>query len=607
MSRQPLPEEVRKWIGWQLFEHVPSNIVVINRDFEVVAANSNFTSVFGKAHGKHCYEVYKKRNEVCEQCMAARTFEDGEARVTNEDGIDRQGNPAYYVVHNVPVRNGSNEITHVIEMSYDVTDTKSLQRQYNVLFERVPCYVAVLNRDLRIVRANEMLRNTFGETKGQLCYQVYKHRLQECEDCPALKTFSGGGSYTTRQVGINKKGEITHYISVTAPLARTGSEIHHVVEMSIDVTESHKLSQELLKESSFRHELTENAMDALVGIDPSGFISIFNPAAEKLFKMSAIDVIGKKSAWDILPEEFHLLFHQAGSTLDLPDTVVRDAGGEEIPVRFSGTVLGDGEAVIGAAAFLQDLRAFKKLEREKMASERLAVVGQTVTQLSHGMKNILTGVQGGLYGIKAGIKRNDSERLSVGWDRLERNVGRLNELVRGFLNFTKEHVPEVKTTDLNRLAEEVFALYRDAAEKEGVELRLDSETGVGTANVDPDDIHTCLVNLVSNAIDACREKETDRTDMSVTIRLKEENGVIIFEVADTGCGMNEATKNKVFTTFFTTKGLQGNGLGLLVTRKLVHAHHGRVDVESTPGEGSLFRIELPRDDLPVPPSNNDAG
>lgn len=593
--RKDLPEEVSTWIGKQLFEHVPSNIVVIDHGFNVVLANGNFTRVFGEATGKRCYEVFKKRESACETCMAAETFEDGEPRVYNEYGVDRKGRPAYYVVHNVPIRDDDGNIAYVIEMSYDVTDTESLQRQYNILFERVPCYVAVLDRDLKIVRANEMLRSTFGESKGLHCFRVYKQRQERCEDCPALKTFADGGSYTRKQVGIDKTGCLAHYVVSTSPISKAGGEVQHVIEMSIDVTETQKLAQDLLKESYFRHQITENAFDALVGADSGGVVNIFNPSAERLFKASAQDVIGRRSAWEYLPEEFRRLFERKGRTMVLPETSVSNSAGEEIPVRFSGAVLGKGTDTIGAAAFLQDLREYKRLEREKLTNERLAVVGQTVAQLSHGMKNILTGMQGGLYGIKAGIKRDDRKRLEVGWERLERNVARINGLVRGFLGYTKEHVPEMEPTDLNTVAEEVHALYADTARAAGVKLMLEKAPGMGPILVDPKDMHTCLANFVSNAIDACKEKgRRDGGDLSVTIRLAEKEDAVTLEVADTGCGMDEDTKNKVFNTFFTTKGLEGTGLGLLVTRKLILANGGETSFDSTPEEGSVFRIELRR-------------
>lgn len=599
MIRENLPEEVGSWLGKQLFEHVPSSIVVINRDFEVVVANENFTGVFGEISGKHCYEVFKKGNTVCEHCMAAQTFEDGQARVSNEYGIDRNGQPAFYVVHNFPIYNGSDEIAYVVEMSYDVTDTKSLQRQYNILFERVPCYIAVLNRDLKVVRANEKLRNTFGDARGQYCYSVYKQRHSRCEDCPAMKTFADGGTYTQEQVGIDKSGQLTNYIVSTSPLSKSGDEVNHVIEISIDVTETYKLTKDLLKESYFRHQLTENTMDALVGADASGVVNIFNPAAEELFKASAEDIIGRRKAWEFVPEDFRSAFRQGKKSVFLPETTIQDSEGESIPVRFSGTVLGEGAHFIGGAAFLQDLRAFKKLEKEKLTNERLAVVGQTVAQLSHGMKNILTGVQGGLYGIRVGVKRNDTKRLMVGQERLERNVARITELVRGFLNYTKEHIPQVEPTDLNRIAEEVVTLYQDTAKDENIEINLERAPGIELANVDPEDMHTCLANLVSNAIDACKEKETDNGELSVTVRVLEKDDVITLEVTDTGCGMDEQTKKKIYSTFFTTKGLEGTGLGLLVTSKLVRAHGGEVSVDSVLEQGSVFRIELRRDKLPA--------
>ena len=118
--------------------------------------------------------------------MAVRTFEDGKPRINDEVGFDANGRPAHYVVHIAPVFDEDGRVVYVIEMSYDVTENKSLQREYNILFERVPCYVSVINRDLQIVKANELLRDTFGDTLGEHCYEVYKDRTEQCPDCPAL-------------------------------------------------------------------------------------------------------------------------------------------------------------------------------------------------------------------------------------------------------------------------------------------------------------------------------------------------------------------------------------------------------------------------------------
>jgi signal transduction histidine kinase len=105
-----------------------------------------------------------------------------------------------------------------------------------------------------------------------------------------------------------------------------------------------------------------------------------------------------------------------------------------------------------------------------------------------------------------------------------------------------------------------------------------------------------LANLVDNAVDACKRSKKD--ECTVCLRVSEEGETITFEVSDTGCGMESDVKDKVFTNFFTTKGLEGTGLGLLVTRKIVEEHGGRICVETEPGKGSTFRMEFPRTKLP---------
>ncbi|MEW5995203.1 MAG: ATP-binding protein, partial [Candidatus Zixiibacteriota bacterium] len=238
-----------------------------------------------------------------------------------------------------------------------------------------------------------------------------------------------------------------------------------------------------------------------------------------------------------------------------------------------------------------DITEMKKLETEMLDAERLAAVGQTVAGLAHSIKNILMGLEGGKYIVSLGLEKDDKETIAQGWEMLERNFEKTTTLVKDFLSFAKGRLPKLRMVQPNDLAREIVDLYQEVAKKSGIDLRAELDDKVREAPLDPDGIHTCLTNLVSNAIDACQMSE--KTGCVVTIRTRDERGILTFEVADTGGGMDYEIKKKIFTTFFTTKGGQGTGLGLLTTRKIVQEHGGKIHVRSRPGEGARFRMDFP--------------
>lgn len=246
-----------------------------------------------------------------------------------------------------------------------------------------------------------------------------------------------------------------------------------------------------------------------------------------------------------------------------------------------------------------DVTEIKLLEKEKLEAERLAAVGETVAGLAHGIKNVLMGLEGGVYIVRTGMKNADSIRILRGWGVVEENIERISAFVKEFLDFAKGRTAKVEAADPNLIVTKVVELFQESARLAGIELTCDLASGMETAWLDEEGIHTCLVNLVSNALDAC--EMSDKRGGHVRVSTAERNGMLLFEVADDGTGMDSEIGKKVFTKFFSTKGAErGTGLGLLTTKKIVQQHGGKVSFESSEGSGSVFRLEFPRDRLPQP-------
>jgi len=244
------------------------------------------------------------------------------------------------------------------------------------------------------------------------------------------------------------------------------------------------------------------------------------------------------------------------------------------------------------------LTKIRQLEKELIQSERLAAVGQTVASLAHYVKNILFGLKGGVYLVNEALKEDETDSLKDGWDLVESNMGRISGLVLDLLEYSRERKPEYEKCFPNEIADDVCKLTQESAKEYSIEIIKDFDPSMGEAVMDPKGIHRCLLNLVSNAIDACIYDSNEEKKWVVEVRtIIEDDGMVKFEVSDNGCGMDEEVKKKLFTSVFTTKEGRGTGLGLLNTQKIVQEHGGTMTVNSQPGEGSTFIIRLPYKDV----------
>lgn len=586
-----------------LFDHVPSGIAVMDSSLTVVDHNQAFAEIFGEARGQSCFAAIKKNHEPCADCPVLGTFADSKQRVVEEQGTDQHGRDVDYLARVVPIAGKDGQLRHVAAITTDLTDTKRLQREYQTLFEKVPCFVAVINRGHRVVKANESFRRMFGEPTGEPCFRLYKRRHEACPDCPVDRTFRDGGSHSSHQIGVSRDGRSTPYLVFTAPLLQDDGQVTHVIEMALDMTEHQDLEQQLSRANVMRLALVENSLDAIMVFDEKKRFLLVNRAAEKLLGYRREELLGQRAWKGLLPDEAQSVLSGKRKRLLLLDSALTTADEERVPVRVAGVSLKLDDTFLGSAVSVQDLRQIKNLEREKLDAERLAAVGETVAGMAHGIKNILTGLQGGMYIASWGMQRADVERIKEGWDMLARNMERISELTKNLLAFSRGETFECTLIKPSEVVCDVVALYQESTAQHGIDLRAEVDEDVAPMWMDSEGMRGCLENLISNAVDACLTSDTP--DCSIVVRSFEKDDTVVIEVVDTGCGMDYEVKQKAFTSFFTTKAKGGTGLGLLLTRKLVQQHGGSIDFVSEPGEGTTFRLRFPRSRLPQPGSSEE--
>jgi signal transduction histidine kinase len=268
----------------------------------------------------------------------------------------------------------------------------------------------------------------------------------------------------------------------------------------------------------------------------------------------------------------------------------------------------------------------RRLQQKTVRTEHLAVVGQTVATLSHHVKNILQGIDGGSYLIRNGINNRNENMIQQGWQIVEKNQKRISQLILDILTLSKEREPDYKLGDIIGTVADAVELLRFRAGEENVEIIFKAETAVPKFFFDAEQIHRAVTNLITNGIDAAKMKydqydqydhnesngsETGKStetgnDVSDNSDEKRQSGmleirvdycwersIVRISVDDNGFGIPEPQHQELFHAFYSQKKGQGTGLGLSVTRKIILEHGGKIQVTDSPLGGARFEIELP--------------
>lgn len=255
----------------------------------------------------------------------------------------------------------------------------------------------------------------------------------------------------------------------------------------------------------------------------------------------------------------------------------------QVLIQTSPIMGSDGE-VAAVIEMSTNITEIKKSQKE------LATLGQSITLLSHGIKNILEGLEGGAYVVDEGFKDDDLPLARKGWNIVNKNIIEITDVVKNILYSSKNRPLKYEATSPGRLVRDSINLFRDKAAGLNIELKTRIGPRLPEVQVDIASMRRMLNNLIWNGLQACLN-DKDKKNHVVTVKTdRYDDGHFYFEIADNGIGMDPATQRNIFEEFFSTKGSDGTGLGLAVVEKVVNKHGGRIEVESTPGQGTRFTI-----------------
>ena len=224
-------------------------------------------------------------------------------------------------------------------------------------------------------------------------------------------------------------------------------------------------------------------------------------------------------------------------------------------------------------------------------AERLAAIGQTIATLSHDIKNILQGIEGGSYLIQQGLRSQEWDVVEDGWQIVGRNQEKISHLAMDMLSYSKERRPVRETVDLNQVILEIEEVLSRRAKEASVQLEIVGDATMPMLQFDPRGIHRACLNVIGNAIDACEASPGAR--VVVQTQFDPEASQVRVVVEDNGPGIPDSEREAIFSLFHSGKGSKGTGLGLPVSQKLLREHGGDIVVDTESGAGTRFTLQWP--------------
>ena len=515
-------------------------------------------------------------------------------------------------------------VRYVIGTGIDLTERKHVEqtlsereaelRKLSQTVEQSPSTVMITDMRGNIEYVNpkftQLTGYTLDEVRGQSPRILKSGDMDSSEYQDLWETITAGGEWHGVFHNRKKNGELYWESACIAPLRDAEGKITHFLAVKEDITE-YKLLQEQFQ------RVFESAPNGMLMVDSEGVITLSNLRMEELFGYKREELKGQPVAL-LVPERFREVhathtrrFFQAprARRMDIErELVARRKDGSEFPVEIglSPMETGHGKFVLAAIA---DVTLRKQAERdakrrlEELAHvSRVTSIGEMASGLAHEINQPLTAIVSFADACRLMLEsgRDHKEILLSSLEQISREGQRAGDIIHRLREFVSKGKLERRSIDVNDLVHGVLEMLHHETERENIEIELELDEHLPRVNADKVQIEQVIFNLVRNAVEAMEANQPGSRKLRIgTSRVSTDPAEVEVLISDTGEGFSRESAERIFDAFYSTK-QKGMGLGLSITRTIVHAHGGRIRATANPERGATIRFVLPVGDAGSP-------
>lgn len=617
--KEKLEESEKKYRN--IFENAIEGIFQSTPEGRYINANPALAHMFGYQSSE---ELIAGVTNIATQCYANPEDRETFKKSIEKDGFIKgfeckrkckDGSFLWTSVNAHAVRDEKGKTLYFEGTVEDITEKKQkeeelarLAKQWGIVFEAVKDAIWILDRDSVIIKLNSSSEHLFNLTSDELlgkhCWEIVHGTDSPIPECPIIKA-----QKSLKRETIEFQKNDAFYLAIVDPILDENGRWVGAVLIFSDITKQ-KLAEEALKESEIRYRtLFEHANDAIFLLKGDTFIEC-NPKTLEIFKCSKDRIIGQPpyrfspptqpDGRDSQEKALEKIRAALSGKPQFFEWVHCHLDGTPFPAEVSLNRLEIGDEVY-LQAIVRDITERKKTEEQLLQAQKMEAIGRLAGGIAHDFNNMLTVIIG--HAQLGLLDLDTTHPLYQRLEEIQKAGQRSAELTKNLLAFARKQTIKPILIDVNKAIEDMLKMLRHLI-GENIELLWIPCDKTWPMKIDPSQLNQIIINLVINAKDSIIDKgtitiETDNITID-EIYCAHHLGFIpgdyvLLSISDNGIGMEKELLKHIFEPFFTTKTKEvGSGLGLSTVYGIIKQNHGFINVYSEPGNGSIFKIYIPR-------------